>query len=298
MRITHYLLGLILIISFIVPIFTIIVDGENILSEPETEIDDPVAVIEPFSEVKQGEMFEFNGTQSYDPKNSDNLTGGIVEWTWYLRFDGHYRSNQTEIGDEQVFMYIFDEPGAYIVNLSVTDAMGLSGWVEKILIVTGPDLQIMSFTFSDPDLRENDKPTITIAFTNTGTMDINSTWKLKVMDGTKTVREHTVTGVIVPGEIRYYNYSGYELKAGERSFEVILDVDGDILEMSEENNYFKTVVNVQEGQSSFEEIGGDGSPVILLSVIIIIILFMIFILIAIPVVGVILIVKLNKKKGK
>jgi PKD repeat protein len=211
----------------------------------------PMSVIKPFPDTDQGDSVEMNASQSYDPRSTGNLEEDIVAWTWTKRAEGQNWTVQEEFGTQKVFNYTFTEPGTYIINLTVTDKTGLTGYVEKILLVSGPDLQIMGVTFSDPDennLREKEETTLSIAYSNAGTVDINATWKIVIKDNTKVVKEHDVVGVIKAGDTMYYNTT-YELKAGARNFEVILDFDDVVKEMSDENNNFETSVDVKDAPS-------------------------------------------------
>lgn len=105
-------------------------------------------------------------------------------------------------------------------------------------------------TFKDPeiaDLKKGDKPTISISYTNVGTVEITQNWTIKVTDIDHTVKEATISGTLGPGETRYYNITNYKLRKGDRTFTVYLDLNGVIAEMNEdENNQLETVVHVDE----------------------------------------------------
>jgi hypothetical protein len=211
----------------------------------------PMAVIKPFPDVDQGDSVEMNASQSYDPRSTGNLEEDIVAWTWTMRAEGQNWTLQEEFGTERIFNNTFDEPGTYIINLTVTDKTGLTGYVEKILLVSGPDLQIRGVTFSDPDendMTEKEETTISVAYSNAGTVDVNATWKIVIKDNTKVVKEHEVVGVIKAGETFYYNTT-YKLKKGARNFEVMLDFDDVVKEMNEDNNEFETSVDVKGAPS-------------------------------------------------
>jgi hypothetical protein len=217
---------------------------------------DPMAVIKPFPDVKQGDEVQMNATQSYDPRTTGNLKEDIVAWTWYKRADTENWTVQEEFGTEQVFDYTFATPGTFIINLSVEDRSGLTGWVEKVLLVSGPDLQVKGLTFVDPelnDLRKDEKAKVSIAYSNEGTVEINKTWTLKVKwtDGS-TIKEELIETTIKPGETHYLNFS-FKLKyKGEREIVVFADSEGDINEMNEDNNELKTKVTVKAPTGWFE----------------------------------------------
>jgi len=211
----------------------------------------PMAVIKPFPDVDQGDSVEMNASQSYDPRSTGNLEDDIVAWTWTKRAEGQNWTVQEEFGTQKIFNYTFTGPGTFIINLTVTDRTGLTGYVEKILLVSGPDLQIKGVTFSDPDendMTEKEETTISVAYSNSGTVDVNATWKIVIKDNTEVVKEHEVVGVIKAGETFYYNTT-YKLKDGARKFEVTLDFDDTVKEMNEENNKFETSVDVKKAPS-------------------------------------------------
>ncbi|MEA3558512.1 MAG: PKD domain-containing protein [Candidatus Thermoplasmatota archaeon] len=242
-----------------------VVDNKTVVV---TDITKPMSVIKPFSDVTQGDDVEMNATQSYDPRTSGNLEEDIVAWTWYVRKDNQDWDEQVEIGNEQVFTYVFEDPGTYIVNLSVEDKMEMEGYSEKILMVSGPDLQVLSLTFESPnenELNDGESPKISITYSNEGTMAINDTWVLRVTVNGDKIKEETIDANIAPGEINYFNFT-YELPKGddERTFEVELDYEGTIAEMNEENNHFETIVTV--------EVGGANFPVWVILVVILVVL--------------------------
>jgi hypothetical protein len=212
---------------------------------------EPMAVIKPFGSYKVGDEVELNATQSYDPRTTGDLEEDIVSWTWYYRVQGENWTEQEEFGDEQVFLYAFDEPGTFVINLSVVDKTGLEGWVEKILPISGPDLQAVSIVFTDPevsDLKQDDKAKISVAYTNAGTINVTGTWTIRITDNGDKVKEEELSGTIEPGETLYYNFS-YKLKRGERLFEVMLDYNDDIAEMgTDDNNNLDTTVTVKESE--------------------------------------------------
>lgn len=219
-----------------------------------SDMTDPMAVIKPFPDVTQGDEVEMNATQSYDPRTTGNLEEDIVAWKWYVRSDDQEWDEQGEpISTEQVFDHVFDEPGTYVINLSVEDRSGLTGYVEKILLVSGPDLQVLGLTFQDPDeseLNDGDSPTLSVAYSNEGTVDINGTWVLRIDVDGKKIKEVTIEEDLATGEVSYYNFT-YELPEGrdERVFNVTVDYNGEIAEMNEDNNNFKTTVTVEVGDS-------------------------------------------------
>ncbi len=137
---------------------------------------DPFSVIKAFTtDYKQDETVELNASQSYDSRSTGQLKENIVAWAWYVRANGVNSTEQELISNEEIFDYVFEKPGDYILNLSVTDMAGLTGYVEKIVPISGPDLQVLEIKFTDPDindLREDDEPTISIVYTNSGTVEI------------------------------------------------------------------------------------------------------------------------------
>lgn len=211
----------------------------------------PMAVIYPFLDTKVGDAVEFNGTQSYDPRVSGDLEEDIVSWTWYYRVSGENWTEQIELGTMEVFNDTFDVPGNYIINLTVVDKSGLEGWAEKVLPVSGPDLQVVSITFTDPqvdDLRKGERAKISIAYTNVGTVEVNGTWTIRITDNGKKIKEEEISGVIEAGDTHYYNFS-YKLKEGERIFEVWADYNDDIAESDDDQtNYLDTTVTVEDSE--------------------------------------------------
>ncbi len=299
MRLNHTPFVLILIFSLLLPTILIFSDEVIIPSNAQTDMDAPVAVIEPFLIANIGEIIEFNGTRSYDPGNEDNTSGGILEWKWFIRSIGENWDNQSLLGSDQVFDYVFQSPGDYVINLTVTDMSGNSGWVDKILPVGGPDLLVMSLVFSDPDfndLSEGDTPMITVTYSNSGTLAINSPWVLSITDGSIDVIVVPILGSIAPGEVQYFNHTGYALRPGDREFKVTLDVDDDINEMTDENNNLKTMVVVQGGGSSTILDSEEISPVLVLYVLIILIVLIIFVIIAVPIIIIVIVIVLRSKK--
>ncbi|MBN1538762.1 MAG: PKD domain-containing protein [Candidatus Thermoplasmatota archaeon] len=216
----------------------------------------PMAVIKPFSDVDQGDVVEMNATQSYDPRTTGNLKDDIVAWTWYRRGEDENWTVQEEIGNEKVFNYTFTKPGTYIINLSVKDMSGLEGWAEKVLLVSGPDLQVKSLTFTDPketDLRRGEKAKVSIAYSNDGTVKVNDTWTLRVSwDGEGKLKEEIITAALEPGVTHYFNFSFEPKSKGSHTVTVYVDFNGDIAEMNEENNKLETQISVKENDGWFE----------------------------------------------
>jgi hypothetical protein len=215
------------------------------------DVTPPMAVIKAFGDYDVGDEVEMNGTQSYDPFVSGDLKENIVSWTWYYMSPGKNWTEQVEFGTETVFNHTFDEPGQYTINLSVVDKAGLEGHVEKPLYISGPDLQVVSITFVDPDvddLRKGERAKISIAYTNAGTVNIEGNWTIRITDNGDKVKEEEITGTIEPGETHYYNFS-YKLKEGdERIFVVYVDYGNSISEMSEDNNQIDTTVPVEPSE--------------------------------------------------
>ncbi len=87
----------------------------------------PVADAGPDIVSGQGEQVEFNGSAS-----SDNV--GIVAWKWSFEVGGEPVSLGTEVS-----VYVFVDPGEYVVTLNVTDAAG--NWATDDLLVTVRDVQ-------------------------------------------------------------------------------------------------------------------------------------------------------------
>jgi hypothetical protein len=189
-----------------------------------------------------------NGSQSYDSFTGGQDKEAIVSYTWYVRPQGDEWDTQEQIGTEAVFEHVFDEPGDYVVNLTVTDKAGLTGWIEKILPISGPDLQVNSITFDKDltELQQNDKVKIIISYTNVGTVEVNGTWTLKILFHNKTIAEKEIVGKIGAGETRYENHSFKLNRHGQKTFEVILDINGDVAEMNEDNNELETQVDIKE----------------------------------------------------
>jgi PKD domain-containing protein len=285
----------------LLPTILIFSDEVIIPSNAQTDNDAPVAIIEPFLYVNIGDGVEFNGSRSYDPGNEDNTSGGILEWKWLIRSIGENSENQSMLGNEKVFHHVFQSPGDYIINLTVTDMSGNFGWVDKIFVIGGPDLAVLSFTFSDPeinDLRNGDTPMISVRYGNSGTVEINSPWILSITDGSIDVIAGPILRSIAPGEVQYFNHTGYPLRAGDREFKVTLDVNDDIDEVIEENNNFTTKVIVQGGGNSLILDSEDSSPVLVLSILIILIILIIFAIIAVPIIIIVIFFVLrSKKKG-
>ncbi|MGA1819494.1 MAG: PKD domain-containing protein [Thermoplasmatota archaeon] len=213
----------------------------------------PLAVIKPFPDVKQGDEVEMNASQSYDPRTTGNLKEDIVAWTWYKRAEKENYTVQEEIGDEQIYKYIFDKPGTYIINLTVEDRSGLTGWVEKVLLVSGPDLQVRSITFTDPEetkLRKNDRAKVSIAYSNEGTIEINDTWTIRIdRDDGKKIKEEQITVKLEPGETLYYNFSFKLSFKGEHTLIAYVDYGEVIAEMNEDNNKLETKFTVIDEES-------------------------------------------------
>ncbi|MBN1390501.1 MAG: PKD domain-containing protein, partial [Candidatus Thermoplasmatota archaeon] len=216
----------------------------------------PMAVIKPFPDVKQGDVVEMNATQSYDPRTTGNLKEEIVAWKWYVRPEDKNWTVQEEIGDEQVFNYTFERPGTYIINMSVEDKSGLVGWAEKILLVSGPDLQVKSITFTNPeenDLKKGERAKVSIAYSNEGTVEVNDTWTIRIsLDGDGKIKEEMITAKIEPGKTQYFNFSFELKKKGEHTISVYVDFNGDIAEMNEDNNKLETQITIKESEGWFE----------------------------------------------
>ncbi|MGA1792565.1 MAG: CARDB domain-containing protein [Thermoplasmatota archaeon] len=237
------------------------VDGQS----SQDGLDGPSAVIDPFPDVKMGDTVIFNGSGSYDPNIDDEAGKGIIEWSWYIRDEGDNWTQQSMMSEKEVFSKVLNIPGTFVINLTVMNRSGIEGWTEKILFVSGPDLQVVSITFPEPDdLKEGDKPKISVRFMNAGTVEITDPWNLQIIDNGMVVKQERFMTLIAPGQTRYYNFSSVVLKAGERGIMVVLDSDDDILEMNEENNYLKIWVDVKEPDLTI-----GGLPVILILIFII-----------------------------
>jgi len=217
------------------------------------DVTSPMAVIVPFGDVNQGDVVEFNGTQSYDSRTSGSLYDAILEYKWTFEYND---VNRTLYGN--VVNYTFEIPGEYIINLTVKDGANLTGWVEKPLMVRGPDLTVRDMIFSDPnenDMNEGERTKISIVVANDGFVDCPKNWTIRVTDNGKGIKTETVENVISPGGLYYFNFS-YELKKDEREFKVVLDWDetggdGEVAEQNEDNNEFSTTVKVEPKEPWF-----------------------------------------------
>ncbi|MCK5773210.1 MAG: PKD domain-containing protein, partial [Thermoplasmata archaeon] len=207
---------------------------------------DPMAVIKPFGEIMQGDEVELNGTQSYDPRTTGSLYEEMVSYEWTFVYDDE-EQNVTLSGE--VVYFTFEIPGDYLINLTVEDASGLTRWVEKPLLVLGPDLGVRGITFdpdeNDDDFMEGEDVKIIIAYANDGLVDFNSTFTIRVEDNGKKIKEVEITpdAPIKAGDVVYYNFT-YTLEKGSRLFKVYLDYNEDIPEQNEQNNEFEQTATV------------------------------------------------------
>ena len=197
------------------------------------------------TDVKQGDTVELNGSQSYDPRTTGD-DAPVVNYNWSFEYDGE---NVTLEGE--VVEFKFDIPGEYSINLTVEDEAGLKYWVNKDLFVSGPDLQVDAFEFTDPDrnsLRDGDRAHITVVISNTGLVEVPSGWTLKIYDNDDMIKEEKID-VNISAEGTYeYNFT-YEVKQGESEFRVELDTEDDVYEINEDNNdVFSTTVDITEGE--------------------------------------------------
>jgi PKD repeat protein len=202
----------------------------------------PAPVIKPFPDVAQGDIVEFNGTQSYDPRTTGNDYDSIVSYTWTFEYEGQ---NRTLTGD--VVNFTFDRPGEYTINLTVEDESGQVYWTEKLLFVGGPDLQVRTVTFRDPDenhMNAGEKTHVTVVIANDGLYEASGNWTIKVMDNDRTVKEQVITNVIEAGGTYEFNFT-FKLRQGEREIMVELDTEDTLPEQAEDNNDYTTTVNVE-----------------------------------------------------
>ncbi|MEA3559145.1 MAG: CARDB domain-containing protein [Candidatus Thermoplasmatota archaeon] len=267
----------------------------------------PVAVIQPFPEVNLGDEVMLNGSASFDPDASENVTEEIIEWTWFVRQGYQGWSDQSLIGTGEVISHVFQGGPSYVVNLTVTDTEGLKGWVEKQVMVNGPDLTVSLLTFSDPseeDLEAGDRPTVSIGYRNIGGATIDTPWVLKLRYDGVTVLEETIETPLAQFEQAYYNISNFfEVKTGDLTFKVILDAEFDIEENEEINNYLSRSLRV-EGELDDDDVVWDDDegrteeavfPATLL-LLMCMILILIFVIVAVPLIIIIVILKMSKKR--
>ncbi|MGA1821027.1 MAG: PKD domain-containing protein [Thermoplasmatota archaeon] len=209
----------------------------------------PAPVIKPFPDVTQGDVVEFNGTQSYDPRTTGNDYDAIVSYTWTFVYDDE---NITLSGD--VVNYTFDIPGDYIINLTVEDEAGQVYWTEKTLFVSGPDLQVRTVNFRDPDenhMNGGEKTHVSVVIANDGLYEAKSNWTIQVFDRDRKVKEQKITAVIGAGETHEFNFT-FKLRSGEREIKVILDTNNDVPETLEDNNEYTTTIDVEDPEPIFE----------------------------------------------
>lgn len=203
----------------------------------------PAPVIKPFPEVAQGDIVEFNGTQSYDPRTTGNEYDAIVSYTWTFAYDGE---NRTLSGD--VVNYTFDIPGEYLINLTIEDDSDQVYWTEKILFVGGPDLGVRTVTFSDPDenhMNEKEKTHVTVVISNDGLYEAGGNWTIKVYDQDRIVKEQVITYIIEEAGGTYeFNFT-FKLRQGEREIKVVLDTENTLPETNEDNNEYITTIDVE-----------------------------------------------------
>ena len=219
---------------------------ENVTSITVKDTTKPMAVIKPLTEDPlMGNEFTLNGSQSYDPRTSGNIEE-LANYTWWW-VDKETGDNVTVYG--KVMKYTFLIPGDYMINLTVTDENGLKGWVTKPIRVQGPDLEVRNIEFRDPDinsLREKKKTKISIPIINNGNVDAPANWTLQVLVDGKVVREKLIDVSIASKETYFFNFTYTLPKAGNREFQVIVDVNDDVKEEVEEPNDFKTTVKILE----------------------------------------------------
>lgn len=77
-------------------------------------------------EAQAGDTVQLNASQSSD----DN---GVENWTWSFEYDGE----MVELYGESV-EFTFDIEGTYVINLTVTDAQGLTGHDDVEVVITEP----------------------------------------------------------------------------------------------------------------------------------------------------------------
>jgi len=229
------------------------VGNENLVANRTITVNDvtkPLAVIMPITDVTQGEKITLNASQSYDPRTTGNLyEDGIANYTWYLYSEGKTYKNQTKIAEGKVTNYTFNTPGSFFLNLTITDKVGLKGWAEKNVFVGGPDLQVRAVTFTDRDLKDLQKGKgthVSILFANDGEVDCQANWTLKAYYGKDVVKTYKVEQVLKTGKTQYLNFSWKPKTDAEREFKVVLDVDNNVVETTENNNDLEQGLTINE----------------------------------------------------
>jgi PKD repeat protein len=221
------------------------VGNRNVVSNKTitvNDVSDPMAVIKPFEDdVKIGDEIEFNATQSYDPRTTEDITEGLT-YEWFYYEEGENYTVQEELGENnmgEVITYEFDTPGVYRINLTVTDAVGNKGWTETNLVVNGADLTVENMEFLKPavsDLEDGKKTKMSVLIRNVGKVDVNESIDVFFYKNDKKVKSHTIDGGLEAGESYYWNFSFIPDYDGEVEFKVVVDPNDDINEDTDDNN--------------------------------------------------------------
>jgi len=223
---------------------------ENTTVMAVEDITEPMAVINPFTkEPKMNEEVTLNASQSYDARTTGNIKD-LASYTWTFKDPLDDSKNYTLTG--KVVAFTFENPGDYILNLTVTDGTGLKGWTTRDLRVRGADLEIRNVQFTKPEIgkiREKEKAKGRITIANNGAINTSysSGFTVKVIEGVdRVVFEKKVDVVIDAGDTYELNFTYRPRSSGAKDLKFIVDSDDDVKEENEDQNEFALKVTVKE----------------------------------------------------
>lgn len=230
----------------------IVVENRTISINDTTK---PMSVIKPFEvDIKVGESFELNGTQSYDPRTSGDVTENLTyAWSYYTETDD---GNQTTIGTGDVRDYSFTKPGTYRLVLNVTDKDGNFGVSEKTLVIYGVDLIVENVEFTKPkleDLQDGEKTKMSVLIKNLGEVDCDTEFTIILTINGKEKKSETLES-LESGGFYYWNITWDKLDLeGDKTYEfkVIVDSDAAVDEGTEDNNEMTLEAYVKDKEPWF-----------------------------------------------
>ncbi|MCD6383981.1 MAG: carboxypeptidase regulatory-like domain-containing protein [Thermoplasmata archaeon] len=221
----------------------------------------PVAIIQPIgteNAVDVDEKVEFNGSQSYDPREKpEDWVYDLSRYLWdFDASDGLWweQNKTTPDPDEgaigKIVNHSYSKPGFYTITLNVTDSAGYTDQTNYTLEVRGPDLRV-SFVEYKPEegkIKEGEKLEITVNITNKGSVEAKN-FSIWVKVGSKTIKKEFVSS-LSPDETYEFKAVWKEPTAGTKVVKVEIDPADTVLESDETNNVYEHTIKVTEKKST------------------------------------------------
>ena len=178
-----------------------------------------------------------SATACYD--NVDELEDLILDWDFG---DDYANSNSIISGNYTNITY--NKPGTYEVTLNVTDKSNNTASAKKTIVITAPDLVVISVEVSDSNPEKGEKIDVGALIENQGAVAAENFAVTLLIDDKEV--ESTEILFLGPGEETSVNFTWKAGSEGERTIEVYADKDNTTAEMKYDNNVDDILVTVKD----------------------------------------------------